>query len=117
VNLLDLASAALADFERTATAPTPAPATPNPAPDPATAPADPCTLPTCEQCRNLGQRDRDGFRRCAAATRGELPYIASKRYAPVPDQGRRCEGYAPKPGDPDQRTGRERWPELWEAKQ
>ena len=116
MNLLDLASVALAEFERTATAPTPAPAAPRPAPEPVCAPADPLALPTCTDCRNLGQRDRDGWRRCLAAARGELPYVASKRYAPA-HQGKRCEGFKPQPDNVDQRTGRERWPELWEVKQ
>lgn len=117
MNLLDLASVALAEFERTATAPSPAPAALRPAPEPVCATVDPFALPTCTDCGNLRQRDRDGARRCAAAARGELPYIASRRYAPVPDQGKRCEGYTPKPGNTDQRNGRERWPELMEAKQ
>jgi len=68
---------------------------------------------TCQQCANLDhQRGRDGFRRCAAARRGELPYIASRDYSPVPDVPKRCEGFAPMPDDPDRRTDRERWPEL-----
>jgi hypothetical protein len=69
------------------------------------APPDPLpALPTCEACRNLTTlRDRDGYRRCLAAPR---------RYNPAPDIGRRCENYQPAPGDPDQRTGRERWPNL-----
>ena len=113
MNLLDLAGAALAEFERTATATTPAPAARQPVPEPVCAPADPFpALPTCEQCLNLRQRDRDGARRCAAAARGELPYIANKRYCPAPEPGRRCEGFKPQPGNADQRNGRERWPEL-----
>lgn len=68
---------------------------------------------TCEQCANLDRhRGRDGFRRCAAARRVELPYVASRDYSPVPDQPRRCEGFGPLPDDPDRRTGRERWPAL-----
>lgn len=84
-------------------------------PEPVSAPADPFpSLPTCEQCLNLRQRDRDGFRRCTAAARGELRHIASKRYAPAPDPGRRCEAYTPGPSEADQRTGAERWPFLLE---
>jgi len=48
--------------------------------------------------------------RCLAAWRGEIK--AAKRYRPVDDLPRRCEGYAPKTHDPDQRTGKERWPRL-----
>ena len=71
---------------------------PLPSPDPLP------PLPTCEGCRNLSTlRDRDGFRRCTAAHR---------RYNPAPDVGRRCEDFRPQPGDPDQRTGRKRWPWL-----
>ena len=73
------------------------------------APPDPLpALPTCETCRNLtALRDREGYRRCIAATR---------RYNPVPDIGRRCENYLPARDDPDQRTGRERWPWLDQVK-
>jgi len=48
--------------------------------------------------------------RCLAARRGEI--AASRNYQPLDDIPRRCEGYAPKAGDPDQRPGRERWPGL-----
>jgi hypothetical protein len=53
-------------------------------------------LPTCQQCRNL--------------TAGGLCRAATRRYSPTPDIGRRCTDFAPKPDDPDQRTGAERWP-------
>lgn len=43
--------------------------------------------------------------RCLAAARGELPYLANKRYEPVPDAQKRCEGYQPIAADPDQRSG------------
>ena len=56
----------------------------------------------CNQCRNLRA---DGL--CLAARRGEI--MASRSYHPVDDVARRCEGYQPKAGDPDQRPGRERW--------
>ena len=79
---------------------------PNPAPYPDDRRA-------CRECANLDrQRGRDGFRRCAAARRGELPYIAHRDYCPVPDQPQRCVGYLPHSDDPDQRTGRERWAGL-----
>ena len=75
-----------------------APQMPDPLPQPSS------SMSTCEACRNLTTlRDRDGFRRCSAALR---------RRNPVPDIGRRCEYFRPLPGDPDQRTGRERWPML-----
>jgi len=53
-----------------------------------------------------------------AAWRGELR--AARDYAPTfPGQPQRCIGYAPMADDPDQRPGRERWPELvkWQARQ
>lgn len=59
---------------------------------------------TCDQCANLIAR------RCTAAKRGEI--VANRDYAPVRDIPRRCEGYAPRPDDPDRRPGRERWPHL-----
>jgi hypothetical protein len=71
-------------------------------------------LPPCQQCRNLGIPDRDGFRRCLAAARGELPYVASRNYSPVLWLGRRCGGFLPTLTDPDQRPGREHWPGLTE---
>ena len=68
---------------------------------------------TCQRCTNLDrQQGRDGFRRCLAAQRGELPYVASRDYSPVLNVPKRCEGYLPRPDDSDRRTGRERWPEL-----
>jgi len=70
----------------------------------------------CVHCLNLREEDRDGFRRCRAAARGELsgkPWA----YTPVPTVRRRCEAYSPAPGDPDQRPGRVRWPGLLEATQ
>src|SRR5262245_36910321 len=35
---------------------------------------------------------------------------ASNDYRPVSHPPRRCEAYLPMPSEPDQRTGRERWP-------
>ena len=58
----------------------------------------------CAECRNLSAG------RCLAAWRGEI--VASRQYRPIDDLPRRCEGYAPKSNDPDQRTGKQRWPGL-----
>ena len=68
-------------------------------------------LRPCPLCRNLTQMGR-----CLAAWRGELR--AARDYAPTfPAQPRRCIGYDPRPDDPDQSHGRDRWPELadWQA--
>jgi hypothetical protein len=68
-------------------------------------------LRPCLLCRNLTPMGR-----CLAAWRGELR--AARDYAPTfPEQPQRCIGYAPRPGDPNQMPGRERWPELigWQA--
>jgi len=59
----------------------------------------------CAECVNLTPGGR-----CLAARRGEI--AASRNYQPLEDIPRRCEGYAPKADDPDQRPGRERWPGL-----
>ena len=59
----------------------------------------------CDQCANLTERGL-----CLAARRGDI--VASREYRPVPALPRRCEGYAPKATDTDQRLGRERWPGL-----
>lgn len=70
-------------------------------------------LRPCLWCRNLSRGGR-----CLAAWRGELR--AARDYAPTfPGQPRRCIGYAPPDDDPDQRPGRERWPEMveWQAPQ
>lgn len=61
-------------------------------------------------CRNFDGGD-DG--RCLAAKRGERKDV-SVYYHPVPDLPRRCEFFAPRRGDPDQRGPRERWPLLCE---
>ena len=70
-----------------------------------------CALPddriTCRQCAN--RRPFDG--RCqVAGPAGEV--IASFSYTPDATMKRRCEGYAPKSSDADQRSGRQRWPGL-----
>jgi hypothetical protein len=63
-------------------------------------------LRPCLLCRNL---TRSG--RCMAAWRGELR--AARDWGPTfPGQPQRCIGYDPKADDPDQRPGRERWPEM-----
>jgi hypothetical protein len=59
----------------------------------------------CHECSNL-----TGKGRCLAAWRGEI--LASSHYHPVDNIPRRCEGFAPKPDNSDQRTGRQRWPGL-----
>lgn len=58
----------------------------------------------CAECGNLSGG------RCLAAWRGEI--VASRQYRPIDDLPRRCEGYTPKSNEPDQRTGKQRWPEL-----
>lgn len=57
----------------------------------------------CRDCTNLSHGGR-----CLAAERGELE-TASKHYRPLDDLPRRCNSYASKAHDPDQRRGRERW--------
>jgi hypothetical protein len=69
-------------------------------------------LRPCLWCRNL---TRSG--RCMAAWRGELR--VARDWGPTfPDQPQRCIGYSPQADDPDQRPGRERWPEMitWQAR-
>ena len=61
----------------------------------------------CAECRNLSAG------RCLAAWRGEI--VAARRYRPIDDLPRRCEGYAPKSNDPDQRPGTQRWQGLARA--
>jgi len=56
----------------------------------------------CSTCSNLSAG------RCLAAWRGEI--VAARQYRPIDDSPRRCEGYMPKANDPDQRTGKQRWP-------
>lgn len=59
----------------------------------------------CHECSNLTSKGR-----CLAAWRGEI--LAGSHYHPVDDISRRCEGFAPKANDYDQRIGRQRWPGL-----
>ena len=63
---------------------------------------------TCDQCANLRQRA------CAIAKpeAGAL-LVANQGYRPDPARLMRCEGYAPKANDPDQRPGAELWPGLF----
>ncbi len=56
----------------------------------------------CTECENLN----DGGR-CLAAARREI--VASRAFTPVRDLLRRCEGFKPLPGDPDQRHGWDKW--------
>ncbi|EGV28069.1 hypothetical protein ThidrDRAFT_4101 [Thiorhodococcus drewsii AZ1] len=62
------------------------------------------------QCSDCLALEYDG--QCAAARRRELPQHAPW-FAPDPETPRRCIGYRPGPDDPDQRLGRERWPNLY----
>ena len=62
----------------------------------------------CTDCANLTAREH----RCLAAWRGNRPGNAGRDYHPVIDLPRRCECYAPKSGEPDQRPGDVRWPYL-----
>ena len=69
-------------------------------------------LRPCLWCHNLARSGR-----CMAAWRGELR--AARDWEPTfPGQPQRCIGYSPPADDPDQRPGRERWPELveWQAR-
>ena len=59
----------------------------------------------CGECGNLATNGR-----CLAAARRDI--VANRGYTPARDWLRRCEGFKPLPGDPDQRPGRDRWPGL-----
>lgn len=59
----------------------------------------------CSECAKLGHGGR-----CLAAVRREI--VASRTYAPNQSLLRRCEAFAPLPGDPDRRPGPDRWPGL-----
>ena len=61
----------------------------------------------CSTCSNLSAGQ------CLAAWRGEI--VAGRRYRPIDDLPRRCEGYVPKSNDHDQRTGKQRWTGLVKA--
>lgn len=60
---------------------------------------------TCSQCLQIGK-----FGPCRAARNGEL--VASRNYEPNRTLLRRCEAYQPDKSDPDQRLGKQRWPNL-----
>lgn len=60
------------------------------------------------RCIECGKHAPNG--RCLAAAKGEI--VASSSYQPDPLLLRRCEGFAPLPDDPDQRSGWGRWPGL-----
>jgi hypothetical protein len=68
-------------------------------------------LRPCLLCRNLSPGGR-----CLAAWRGELR--AARDWGPTfPGQPKRCIAYDPTADDPDQRHGRQRWPDLadWQS--
>jgi hypothetical protein len=69
-------------------------------------------LRPCLWCRNF---TRSG--RCLAAWRGELR-VARDWVPTFPGLPQRCVGYRAPADDPDQRSGRERWPEMvsWQAR-
>jgi hypothetical protein len=82
-------------------------ADPLPEPEPAAEPrtrGDP-GMRTCRQCARFAPpgicRGRD-----------ELHFRPSRSWRPDPDRLQRCEAFRPLPGDPDQRSGLERWPIL-----
>ena len=66
---------------------------------------------TCRQCANLAATGR-----CLAGWRGEdfgSGIAVGRDFTPLePDRPQRCAAYAPRPDDPDPRTGAERWPWL-----
>ena len=65
----------------------------------------------CDECRNLSDRGQ-----CFAAFRGQaLGFNVLRVYHPVATLPQWCAGFAPLPGDPDQRMGWERWPTLLAA--
>lgn len=68
----------------------------------------------CTQCQN--RRAHDGVCRIAEPKAGAL-VVPNRSYTPDPVLSRRCEGYAPKASDTDQRAGAERWPGLREVAQ
>lgn len=75
----------------------------------------PSDMRPCRACANLSAGGR-----CLAAGRGEslgdgIAY--SRTWTPsMPDRPQRCGAYAPGPADPDRRSGRERWPFLFDRK-
>lgn len=60
----------------------------------------------CEECANLTPKAR-----CLAAWRGEL-FGVPRNYEPMAGILGRCECFAPRPDDPDQRPAVERWPYI-----
>lgn len=68
---------------------------------------------TCNQCRNFTPSGR-----CMAAARREsfgVGVYVNPRYRPDPGVPQRCGPFVPLPGDPDQRTGADRWPFLYDV--
>lgn len=60
-------------------------------------------------CSSCAEMDASG--RCFAPESAALPG-AGRKYHPIDWPPRRCIAYRPLAGDPDQRAGPERWPEL-----
>lgn len=58
--------------------------------------------------RTCGQCQQYQFGVCSIAWPGGV-VSANRDYRPPPDRLQRCAGYLPKPHDPDQRPGTERW--------
>ncbi len=56
----------------------------------------------CTECGNLTEV---GI--CLAAQRGDI--VASRGYSPIRELLRRCEGFSPRPTDPDQTPGSVKW--------
>lgn len=65
---------------------------------------------TCRDCASLVDA------RCVSARRGNGPVGAAREYQPIADLLRRCAHFVPPLDDGDQRPGRERWPDIEEAK-
>jgi hypothetical protein len=59
----------------------------------------------CDECGNLASHGL-----CLAAYHREIK--ASRRFMPIQDMLQRCKGFAPLPGDPDRRRGKDKWPGL-----
>lgn len=61
----------------------------------------------CTACANLAWNGE-----CRVAAHDARVCGSARRYFPITDLPQHCVGYAPKKGDPDQRSGAERWPSL-----
>lgn len=60
---------------------------------------------TCRDCAHLTL-----IGRCTAAARGIATTDCGRSNFPIDDLLRRCDGFMPKPDDPDPRPAAERWP-------